>query len=220
MLLTNKLCGAPKAYSFKYLGIFLDCMVKLNFNAHVDYLKSRLSQYCGITFRLRRYFNTKTAKPMYYACIFSLVTYWITVWGGALSCLSKDKDLQKLQHRIVFSLVHTHVFYSVLVCSLKTLSVHTAPCSHLFSTVDCDIAMEEVLLLTLLLACYLSKKKRNQRPTPLIFSQLFLCLLACQFLCLLACQFLCLLACQCLCIFQLISHTPYSFCFCHNIPSI
>ena len=180
MLLTNKLCGAPKAHSFKYLGIFLDCMVKLNFNAHVDYLKSRLSQYCGITFRLRLYFNTKTAKPMYYACIFSLVTYWITVWGGALSCLSKGKDLQKLQHRIVFSLVHTlRLLLRFSVHSLKTLSVHTAPCSHLFSTVVCDIAMEEELLLTVLLASYLSKKKRNQRPTPLIFFttvSLFTCL--------------------------------------------
>ena len=71
-------------------------------------LKSRLSQYCGITFRLRRYFNTRTAQTMYYACIFSLVTYCITVWGAALSCTSKGRDLQKVQHRIVRNLFHHH----------------------------------------------------------------------------------------------------------------
>ena len=45
---------------------------------------------------------------MYYACIFSLVTYCITVWGGALSCTSKGRDLQKLQLRIVRNLFHHH----------------------------------------------------------------------------------------------------------------
>ena len=85
MLLTNKhVVHQPnthlllkRAHSFKYLRIYLDDKVK--FNAHVDYFKSRLSQYCGITFRLIRYFNTKTAKTMHYACIFSLVTHCITV---------------------------------------------------------------------------------------------------------------------------------------------
>ena len=58
MLLTNKhvvhqpnihLNGEvlKRAHIFKYLGIYLDDKVK--FNAHIDYLKSRLSQYCGIT---------------------------------------------------------------------------------------------------------------------------------------------------------------------------
>ena len=53
--------------------------------------------------------------------------------------------------------------------TLQVLSVHTAPHSHLITTVVCDIAMEEVLFLTVLLASFLSKKKRHQRPTPLIF---------------------------------------------------
>ena len=49
--------------------------------------------------------------------------------------------------------------------TLQVLSVHTAPCSHLISSVVCDIAMEEVVLLTVSLASYHSKKKRRQRPT-------------------------------------------------------
>ena len=61
MLLTNKsvahepsilLGGEPIARigNFKYLGIMLDD--KLKFNTQIECVKSRLSQFCGITFVL------------------------------------------------------------------------------------------------------------------------------------------------------------------------
>ena len=48
---------------------------------------------------------------------------------------------------------------------LQVLSVHMAPCYHLISSVVCDIAMDEVLLLAVLLASFLSRKEKRQRPT-------------------------------------------------------
>ena len=58
MLLTNKcvahepsilLGGEPigRTGNFKYLGIMFD--EKLKFNTQIEYVKSRLSQFCGIT---------------------------------------------------------------------------------------------------------------------------------------------------------------------------
>ena len=91
MLLTNKhILSEPiiklrgqvlnRVNSFKYLGIYVDD--KFKFNHHVDHLKARLSQFCGITFRLRRYFNATSAKALYCSCAFSLIAYCITVWGS------------------------------------------------------------------------------------------------------------------------------------------
>ena len=73
MLLTNicvahepsiLLGGEPIARTgnFKYLGIMLDD--KLKFNTQIDYVKSRLSQFCGITYRLKRYFTLDVAKKL------------------------------------------------------------------------------------------------------------------------------------------------------------
>ena len=71
MLLTNKcvahepsilLGGEPitGTGNFKYLGIMLDD--KLKFNTQIEYVKSRLSQFCGISYRLKRYFTLDVAK--------------------------------------------------------------------------------------------------------------------------------------------------------------
>ena len=92
--------------SFKYLGIYVDD--KLKFNHHVDHLKAKLSQFCGITFRLRRYFNGASAKALYYSCVFSLITYCTTVWRGVLGCGSRGNELQKLHNRIIKNLFHHH----------------------------------------------------------------------------------------------------------------
>ena len=71
-IIDNDLLKKSKALKYLYIQkmIFIASLVLLlivQFNAHVHYLKSRHSQYYGITFRLGRYFNTKTAKTMYYA---------------------------------------------------------------------------------------------------------------------------------------------------------
>ena len=73
MLLTNKcvahepsilLGGEPIARTgnFKYLAIMLDDKLKLKFNTQIEYVKSRLSQFCGITYRLKGTYPSKMVK--------------------------------------------------------------------------------------------------------------------------------------------------------------
>ena len=38
---------------FKYLGILLDC--KLNFHQHIDKVKNKILQFCGVFFQLRKF---------------------------------------------------------------------------------------------------------------------------------------------------------------------
>ena len=88
MLLTNKcvdhelsilLEEGPIARpgNFKYLEIMLDN--KLKFNTQLEYVKSRLSQFCGITYRLKRYFTLDVARKFYYSCVYPVITYCVTV---------------------------------------------------------------------------------------------------------------------------------------------
>ena len=64
--------------SFKYLGVLIDNNLK--FQCQVDHVKSKLNRLCGVSFKLKNYFNVRTAKNMYYACIYSVVSYCIAVW--------------------------------------------------------------------------------------------------------------------------------------------
>ena len=97
ILLGNEL--VKRASTFKYLGVHLD--EKLNFNSHIYYVKSRLSQFCGVSYRLKNYFNFHSAKNVYYSCVYSIITYCITVWGGILENTGKGYELQRLHNRIV-----------------------------------------------------------------------------------------------------------------------
>ena len=113
--------------TFKYLGVYID--EKLNFNSHKDYLKIKLSQFKGITFRLKRYLNLASAKKMYYACIYSIICYGITVWGGILQCTTKGRELEDLHSRIIKNLFQHHcknsnesIFKSMEI--LKLVDIH------------------------------------------------------------------------------------------------
>ena len=117
MLITNKhvhiepniILGSTtldRASNFKFLGIHLDD--KQKYNLHLDYIKAKLSQFCGVTYRLKNYFTPKAAKNMYYACIYSFITYCVTVWGGVLCCTAKAAHLQNYHNRIVMNLFSKH----------------------------------------------------------------------------------------------------------------
>ena len=71
-----------KKSAVKYLGVNIDC--RLQFGEHLAYLKSRLSQFCGIARRLQGFMNLGAAKRYYYACIYSIIVYCISLWGGEL----------------------------------------------------------------------------------------------------------------------------------------
>ena len=88
--------------TFKYLGIFIDSNLK--FQSHIDHIHAKLSRLCGITYRLKYHLNLESAKNVYYACVYSVVSYALAVFGGILMCTHRGDSLMKLQLRIIKNL--------------------------------------------------------------------------------------------------------------------
>ena len=105
--------------SFKYLGLHID--EKLKFHSQTKHIKSKLTQYCGITYRLRKFLNLRSAKNMYYACVYSTITYCVCAWGGILHCTQRVDSLSKSHARIVKNLFGK--FYDNPRCLFKELKI-------------------------------------------------------------------------------------------------
>ena len=155
MLITNKhvhiepniILGSTtlaRASNFKYLGIHLDD--KQKYNLHLDYIKAKLSQFCGVTYRLKNYFTHKAAKNMHYACINSFITYCVTVWGGVLYCTAKAAPLQNYHNKIVMNLFSKHrtdlnccIFKMNNLLKLRDIYTFSA-CIHMFKVTKMNIS--------------------------------------------------------------------------------
>ena len=105
--------------SFKYLGIHLD--KDLKFQSQVDHINSKLSSFCGITYRIRNRLNLSAAKNMYYACVYSTMTYCMAVWGGAAICTHRCDRTIRLHKRIVKNLFTNH--YDDATCIFKAAGI-------------------------------------------------------------------------------------------------
>ena len=84
---------------FKYLGVYLDS--KLKFGTQFDRVYTRLSQLCGVTYRLKNFINFTAAKNVYYSCAYSVLSYCILAWGGASQCSNRACNILKVQTRIM-----------------------------------------------------------------------------------------------------------------------
>ena len=85
--------------SFKYLGVYIDS--KLKFKDHIEHIESKLSQLAGVAYRLKYKLNLSAARNMYYACVYSIISYDIVVWGGVSLCSQRCSGLNRLHQRIV-----------------------------------------------------------------------------------------------------------------------
>ena len=100
ILLDNE--TVPRVNSYKYLGVFMDDSLK--YHDHIDYIHSRLSRLCGISYRLKDHICFNSAKSFYYSCVYSILTYCICVWGGILQCTSRGDRLKSLHKKILKNL--------------------------------------------------------------------------------------------------------------------
>ena len=108
-----------RAHEFKYLGIFLDD--KLKYQKHIEYLCDRMSSFCGITFRLQKLLDIKSAKNVYFSCIYSILIYCICVWGGVLKCSQRGSRLIRLHERSVKNLFSP--FHPRATCIFKEMKI-------------------------------------------------------------------------------------------------
>ena len=86
----------------KYLGLYVD--ENLKFYPHADYIKSRLSQFSGISRRLNRKMNFSAARRFYYACVFSVISYCICVWGGVIENSYRGTIIREKHKKLVKNL--------------------------------------------------------------------------------------------------------------------
>ena len=131
VLFTNKIIVNPSLQihgntvefvdAYRYLGILLDS--KLKYQEHINSLKIKLSQLCGISYRISPYLNLEAAKAYYYSFVYSALSYCITVWGGVLVSSTRGNRLRRLQKRIVKNLFAKFFYVSLDIDLFKKLEI-------------------------------------------------------------------------------------------------
>ena len=82
---------------FELLGLIIDN--RLSFVPHVNFMSSRLSRSIGIMYRSSPYVSVTALRNMYFALIYSRLSYCITAWGGAN--VTALRRLERVQRRAV-----------------------------------------------------------------------------------------------------------------------
>ena len=83
--------------SIRYLGVELG--EKLSWKFHVENLKKKLSQTCGLIFKLRHYVPLSTCRIIYYSMFHSNILYSLVNWGRASNFLLREVEL--LQNKFI-----------------------------------------------------------------------------------------------------------------------
>ena len=106
----------------KYLGTIFDN--KLNWNYHIDYLKTKLSQAAGAMYKIRKYISLDTRLVLYNSLFASYLQYGILAWGSASP--TSINSIQSLQNRIVRYMTFSPLLSNVdsKYKTLKILQVH------------------------------------------------------------------------------------------------
>ena len=110
----NKL---PKVTTTKFLGMWID--QNLNWNEHLSKLKTKVKRNLTLLKIGQRHLNTHTKKMLYYAQIYSHLSYGLILWGNMVSN-TQLTSIQKLQNqaiRLVDSSQHN------IECSYKNLGI-------------------------------------------------------------------------------------------------
>ena len=78
ILITNNI--VDHINNTKCLGVIIDS--KLNWAAHILYIKIKMSKSIGILLKIRKFLQN-TVRNMYFTFIYPYLIYWIEVWGNA-----------------------------------------------------------------------------------------------------------------------------------------
>ena len=81
----------------KYLGITID--KHLSWKAHINTIKSKLSQTLGIIFKARYYTSIQVLKQIFYSLFYPYLSYGILLWGNTYPSIIES--LRILQRKLV-----------------------------------------------------------------------------------------------------------------------
>lgn len=102
-----------EVFEYPFLGLTLDN--RMNWKAHLESLKRKLTSLCGILRKVSSFLPLATMKTLYFSLIHSRLQYLVATWG--LACKSSLRELQVIQNRslkAVFRKPHlypTHLLY-------------------------------------------------------------------------------------------------------------
>ena len=68
----------------KFLGVIIDN--KMNWSAHIHYIKNKMSKSIGILFKIRNFLDNHTLRSMYFTFIYPYLIYCVEVWGNTHDC--------------------------------------------------------------------------------------------------------------------------------------
>ena len=80
----------------KLLGVWID--KQLDWNKHISMLKIKLKQNIHLLSTSRKFLTNQSLKLLYYAHIYSHLTYGLVVWGNMV-CPSTINSLQKIMNK-------------------------------------------------------------------------------------------------------------------------
>ena len=115
---------------YKYLGVIID--ENLKFDKHINKVKTKLSQLCGISFKLGRFLTLDAARTFYFSMVQSVISYNIVFWGA--SSKSLVEALQRKQNIIVRNLFKHHFMESFCTSEVfKAANILKISDFHLYS---------------------------------------------------------------------------------------
>ena len=134
----------------KFLGVIIDS--KLNWTAHILYIKSKISKSIGILLKIRKFLQNNTMRNMYFTFIYPYLIYCIEVWGNAQH--AHLDQLIKIQKKSIRTITFSHYL------------AHTEPLFERLNILDIKKLVQQRISLIM------SKNYLNILPTPL--SELFI----------------------------------------------
>ena len=106
---------------FKYLGILLDC--KLNFHQHIDKVKNKTLQFCGVFFQLRKFQTGQQLIFAYKSYVQPIIQYGVLVYANTdkTKLLELEMKIRRLiriffnKHRMdsITEIMHDNKIYTV-----------------------------------------------------------------------------------------------------------
>lgn len=111
-----------RANYIKYLGIHID--EQLTWKNHIEFLHTKLRQFCGIFYKYRSLIPAPCLKQLYFSLINSSIQYGIEIYANT-NATSLD-DLKVLNNRILrilqFRNIRTRI--TLLYSTFNTLPIH------------------------------------------------------------------------------------------------
>ena len=88
----------------KFLGVIIDS--KLNWAAHILYIKNKIAKSLGIIFKIRSFLDKLTLRNMYFTFIYPYLIYCVEVWGNANE--THLTPLVKMQKKGIILITFSH----------------------------------------------------------------------------------------------------------------